>query len=258
MIAIIWHTDAALPLGMAGGGSLDTEVTRAEKGFEVLASSLREQILRGDIPAGDVLPNERDLVSQCGLSRGSVREALRVLETQGLVSTRLGRNGGRVALQPGTEVVRNSLDTFIRGQRVAFPVLLETIEVLDPSLAALAAAHRNDDDVASLYACSARLRKISDAEAFLSANARWHLAMAHASHNAILVAIYNSLGPRLLDPHVAGFASADIRAAVVHAISRVEEAIVARNPETARRRMQRHVQAYRQLVESVAPKIVRL
>lgn len=254
----MWQSESTPLFGAAGGVRLDTGVTRVEKGFETLAALLREQILRGDIPAGDILPNERDLVSQFGLSRGSVREALRVLEAQGLVSTRLGRNGGRVALQPGTEMVRDSLEMFIRGQRVAFPVLMETVEALEPSLAALAAEHRDDDDLASLHACGARLSRISNAKAFLAANARWHRTMAHASHNAILIAIYDSLGPRLLDPRVAGFASADVRAAVVHAIGRVEEAIIAGEPETARRRMQRHVQAYRRLVESVAPKTVRL
>jgi GntR family transcriptional regulator, transcriptional repressor for pyruvate dehydrogenase complex len=231
---------------------------RVEKGFEALASVLREQILRGDIEAGEVLPNERELVQRSGLSRGSVREALRVLETQGLVSTRLGRNGGRVALQSSAEAVRTSLDFFIRGQQIPFQVLLETVEVLEPSLAALAATHRDDDDILSLQGESRKLRATADPTRFLAANARWHRAMTQASHNPILTTIYDALGPGLLDPHVSGFASADVRDAVVKAVSRVEEAIVAGDPVAARRRMERHVQAYRAQVEHVAPKTVTL
>lgn len=239
-------------------GLVQVSPIRVEKGFEALASRLREQILRGDIPPGDILPNERELVDRSGLSRGSVREALRVLETQGLVSTRLGRNGGRVAIQPGAEVVRSSLDVLIRGQQIRFPALLETVEVLEPSLAALAALHRDDDDIAAIRRESRKLRATSHPTRFLTANARWHRAMAQASHNLILTAVYDALGPRLLDPHVSGFASAEVRNAVSHAIDRIETAIVAGDPEAARRRMERHVRAYRAQVEAVAPKIVTL
>ena len=231
---------------------------RVQKGFETLAAVIREQILNGEIRAGELLPNERALVERSGLSRGSVREALRVLETQGLVSTRLGRNGGRVALQSGTEVVQSSLDFFIRGQQVPFPVLMETVEVLEPSLAELAAIHRDNDDIVSLGNESKKLRATANASRFLAANARWHRAVAHASHNPILTAIYDALGPGLLNPHVAGFASADVRDAVVQAAARIEEAIVAGDSDAARRRMSRHVRAYRAQVERVAPKTVRL
>ena len=93
---------------------------------------------------------------------------------------------------------------------------------------------------------------------FLTANSRWHRAMAIASHNPILTTIYDALGPGLLDPHVAGFASAEVRAAVVLAVGKVEEAIIAGDAATARRRMERHVLAYRAQAERVAPKIVTL
>ena len=231
---------------------------KVQKGFETLASLLREQILSGEIESGEVLPNERALVERSGLSRGSVREALRVLETQGLVSTRLGRNGGRVALQSSTDAVRSSLDHFIRGQQVPFPVLMETVEVLEPSLAHLAAIHRDDNDIVSLQNESRKLRAASNPSRFLIANSRWHRAMAMASHNPILTTIYDSLGPGLLDPHVAGFASAEIRAAVVQAVGKVEQSIIAGDALTARRRMERHVLAYRAQVERVAPKTVTL
>ncbi|MES2536284.1 MAG: FCD domain-containing protein [Pseudomonadota bacterium] len=238
--------------------SVPLNIVRGQKGFEALAAVFREQILKGEIQAGEILPNERDLVERSGLSRGSVREAFRVLETQGLVSTRLGRNGGRVALQSGTEAVANSLNFFIRGQQVPFAVLMETVKVLEPSLAELAAIHRDADDIAILQNESKKLRTTSNASRFLAANARWHRAMAHASHNPILTTIYDALGPGLLNPHVAGFASAEVRDAVVQAVGRIEEAIVAGDSAAARRRMDRHVLAYRAQLERLAPPSVTL
>ncbi|MEO8752259.1 MAG: GntR family transcriptional regulator, partial [Casimicrobiaceae bacterium] len=72
---------------------------------EVLASQLRVHILDGSIADGMSLPAERDLVVQTGLSRGSVREALRILHTEGLITTRPGRLGGSVARRPGDDAL---------------------------------------------------------------------------------------------------------------------------------------------------------
>ncbi len=231
---------------------------RVEKRYEALAAALREQILSGEIASGGALPNELELVERSGLSRGSVREALRVLEAQGLVSTKVGRGQGRRAVRPGAELVRNSLEFFIRGHQVEFSMLMETMETLEPSLAALAALHHTEQDVVLFKAQLEKLRTTTGTKRFLAVNMRWHELIAHASHNHVLIALYDAVSPGLLDPHVAGFASTEIREAVVHAANRIQEAIVARDVETARRRMQRHVQAYRQSVEPVAPKVVTL
>jgi GntR family transcriptional regulator, transcriptional repressor for pyruvate dehydrogenase complex len=237
---------------------MELDAINVEKRFEALAARLREQILNGAISPGEILPNERALVDISGLSRGSVREALRVLEAQGLVATSVGRNNGRRAIRPSAALVHNSLSFFIRGQQVAFEKLMETIETLEPSLAGLAALHHTEEDIAALQENLEKLRATTGAKKFLAANSAWHSAIAHASHNPVLIAVYDGLSPGLLDPHVAGFASKEVRTAVVRASLRIEEAIIARDAETARSRMQKHVQAYRRLVEPVAPKTVTL
>lgn len=229
---------------------------KIEKSFEVLASKLRERILSGAIPAGENLPNERELGDQTGLSRGSIREALRILEAQGLVATKAGRNGGRVALQPTFEFLETSIQAFIRGRQIPFLILLETIEALEPSLAALAAEHRTDEDLQTLTQINGELQSTKDAKLFHEANGRWHLTVARASHNPLLIAVAQALGPSLHDPHVEDFASAEIQQAVMQAHERVYRAIVERDSDAARRRMARHVQAYRARIEFVAPKTV--
>ena len=65
------------------------------KAPDVLAAELRERILRGDFPEDTALPPERELVQQTGMSRATVREALRILEVQGLVRVKTGRTGRR-------------------------------------------------------------------------------------------------------------------------------------------------------------------
>lgn len=225
---------------------------RIQKGFESLAEKLAEQILDGDIKAGDLLPNERELIAVSGLSRGSVREALRVLETQGLVATKLGRNGGRIATPPADEAFRRSIEFYIRGNSIPLSVLIETIEVFEPNLAMLAAKHRNDEDIAALKNASRKLEATKAPGPFIKANAVWHKTMARASHNLLLISIYEAFGEELLNPNIKGYVSDDIRSAVVRAVTHVQESIIAGDTEAARRRMARHVEAYRASIELAA------
>lgn len=229
---------------------------RVEKSFEILASKLRERILSGAIPAGENLPNERELGDLTGLSRGSIREALRVLEAQGLVSTRPGRNGGRVALQPTHEFLQTSIQSFVRGRQIPFSTLIETTEALEPVLAALAAQHRTEPDLAALRKLGDELKDSAIASEVHAANARWHLAVARASHNHLLIAVAEALGPLIHDPHVEDFASPEIRDAVIRAHERVYQAIADRDADAASRRMARHIRAYRARIEGVAPDTV--
>ena len=229
---------------------------RKERGCETLASAIRERILNGEVRSGEMLPNERDLVDQSGLSRGSVREAMRILETQGLVSTTVGRNQGRRAIQPGRDVLRNSIDFFIRARRIPFASLMETFEILAPNICALAAEHRTNEDLIVLAEARNGLKVSLGAKRFMEANMHWHSAMARASHNPLLGAVYEGLEPSLLDPHVAGFTSKDVRVAALLAVDRIQEAIVAGDVDVARRRMRSHVQAYRRMVEPLAPRTI--
>lgn len=217
---------------------------KSQKGFEALAEKLREQILNGTIPPGQVL-NERELVEESGLSRGSVREAFRVLETQGLVSTRRGRHGGRVALQLDGNALKDSLELFIRGQQLPMSVLTETIEVFEPGLAELAARHRNDEDIAALTALLDTLERTSSPLRFIKVNLQWHQAVARASHNPILTLVYNVIGPELMTPNRA-FVTRQIRADTQNAERLILDAIVEGDAEAARRRMEKHIRAYRE------------
>ena len=79
---------------------IDLSPVFVPKAADVLAETLREQILNGRLGVGSLLPNERELSERAGLSRTSVREALRILEVEGLIATRTGRNGGSEVVRP--------------------------------------------------------------------------------------------------------------------------------------------------------------
>ncbi|MES2536962.1 MAG: FadR/GntR family transcriptional regulator [Pseudomonadota bacterium] len=241
---------------------LDLTPVFVPKAADVLAGNLREQILQGGLRVGTALPNERDLATQAGLSRASVREALRILESEGLIATRTGRNGGSEVVRPSSATIERSVGIFIRGQRIRVEAVLETREAIEPPSARLAALHRTDEDLEELEKSHAKLEQASSADdipAFLQANLDWHVQVVRAGHNELLIAFIAAISQSVYAAtDLEGFNSTDGRNAVIRAHRRVMDAIRAGDAEAAARRMGRHVTAYASDVKhSPAPKAVK-
>ena len=137
---------------------------------------------------------------------------------------------------------------FIRGSKFDFADLLATREAIEPSCAALAAEQRTDDDLVALEHHGSRLRAcVRDLPEYLRENVRWHLAVADATHNEVLIAIMSALGDAIHDgTDIEHFNSLRVRRAAIAAHDNVVAAIRDRDPEAARRRMHRHVHAFRE------------
>ncbi len=227
-------------------------VINIPRSCEVLAEKLQAQILSGFHPAGSALPTERELVAGTGLSRGSVREALRILEAQGLVRTRAGRYGGSVVSRPTDALLASHINLFAKGLSVPLDALVEARQALEPMVAYLAARNRSEEDLAALQAIAARLDAAaqSDVPLFLEENANWHSALAAASHNDLLRAFTSSISGQMLDAsRIENFASEDVRQLVSQAHRRILQAIEAQDCAAARRRAERDVQAYAKHLE---------
>lgn len=215
------------------------------KTSDVLADRLRRQILGGAVAPGAPLPAERDLVVQTGLSRGSVREALRILEAEGLVSTRPGRQGGSIARQPGDESLAKYIHLFVHGRGIPLLSLLETREAVEPSLAHLAALNRTDEDLEALTRQTERVEDAyADVPRYLDENVKWHCAIAEASHNELLKAFMVAISSMVYKASaIEDFATEDVRRVVIKAHRRILDAIAAGDGDAARRRMARHLAA---------------
>ena len=223
------------------------------KASDVLANDLRERILRGDFPSGTALPPERELVTQTRMSRTTVREALRILEVQGLVVIKTGRSGGAFVQQPGGDSVATSVSLLIRGQQLRLTALLETREAIEPACASLAAKYRTEDDLAALDAANTALSDITlPLEAFLQANVDWHLAVAVASHNELLTGFMTALSTAIYSStENTAFVDDDVRKTTHRAHKNITDAIRAGDPAAAMRRMTKHVHGYAEAVVQV-------
>src|ERR1700730_17641646 len=240
---------------MAAGRTPEPRISRSAirlspmevpKASDVLANELRERILTGEFVEGVALPPERELVVQTQMSRATVREALRILEVQGLVRIKTGRSGGAFVQRPGGESVASSVSLLIRGRQVRMAALLETREAIEPACAQLAAKYRTDDDLARLDQANDAISAATESRAaFLQANVDWHVAVAIASHNELLIGFMLPLSRAIYaSTDNQAFVDAEVRSTTGRAHQSITRAIRAGDPEAAVRRMKRHVHAY--------------
>lgn len=236
-----------------GAAPLKLRRMSVPKASDVLADELRRQIIEGGMPEGSALPVERELAESVGMSRSSVREALRVLEIEGLVETRPGRAGGTFVRRPDATIVERNLDLFVGGQGVRFEALVEAREALEPVVAGLAAIHRTDADLSMLEGLSTRMEEaVDDVAVFLKLNVEWHIAVALASHNEIVTVFMNSLSRAILaGTDLAEINTHDTMLETVAAHDRVLTAIRSGDRGAATTAMGKHVHAYKKLLEGL-------
>jgi GntR family transcriptional repressor for pyruvate dehydrogenase complex len=235
------------PMTNVSNGKQRVKVARISvpKPQHVLASTLRDNILNGQLAEGDALPSERELVDQTGLSRGAVREALRTLAVEGLVTTSHGRFGGSVVTLPNSDSMATAINRFVQGRKLPLRTLQETREVLEPFLAGLAAERRSDEQVAELKALHAELiAAVENFREFALVNVRWHTAVATASGNELLSTLLRSVSHGLEVATMAEeYNTSETRQQVIRIHARVNDAIEAGDAKLAERSMQQHILA---------------
>src|SRR6201997_5297886 len=216
------------------------------KASDVLASQLRERILSGELAEGAPLPAERELVKQTQMSRATVREALRILEVQNLVRVRAGRAGGAFVQRPTTNGMASSVSMLIRGQKIKLADLMETREALEPFCAESAARKRTDEDLELLDRANEEIADPhADLSAFLQANLDWHVGVAMASHNELLIGFMTALSHAIYTgTENAAFVDDNVRTVTARAHRSITTAIRSRDADAAGRRMRRHVHSY--------------
>ena len=126
----------------------------AVKQYELVAERLRDRVLDGELQPGERLPNEAALAPDFGVSRATVREALRVLATQSLIRTSKGAGGGSYVTLPSvggvSDYVQSSISLLADADDVTLEELLEARELLEVPAARLAAARRSEEELERL------------------------------------------------------------------------------------------------------------
>lgn len=226
---------------------------RAPKRSDVLVEELRNRILGGELPPGTMLPPERTMVEETGLSRMTVREALRLLQAEGFLDIRPGRAGGATVRRLDGSGFGHHLDLYIRSQEVPLESLFEVRQALAPACAALAARRRSHEQLGALEAGHGRLFKaLRSQRKFLDEYLAWHLLLAEVSGNEVMRSVMESTTRGIwLLADVERFQDIELRKVAVEAHRRVLDALAAGDEDAARRRMSRHISEFTTVVAEV-------
>lgn len=168
------------------------EVSRSPLYLQV-AASIREAIIAGSLAPGDALPTERELSEEFGVSRASVREALRALQAQGLVSS-AGAPARTIVAEGAGAHARDALITLLRLNGVAVDDLMGFRLVLEGAAIAQAARTRDPERLGEARAALEEMRRPGVAvEEFDDADVRFHVALVRASGNEAMHLVMQAL-----------------------------------------------------------------
>ncbi len=164
--------------------------------YQMLADELRADITSGRLQPGERLPPEPELCVKTGVSRSTVREALRLLASQHLIVTTRGVTGGSFVAHPDAEQLADGLATgftlLTQSHGVGLADLLELRRALEVPAAGLAAVRRNDDHLSEIRGALFD-PAVDDFDTMLAAHAAFHMAIAKATGNPLFELVVRPL-----------------------------------------------------------------
>lgn len=151
--------------------------------FEDVVQRIRLGMATGAIAPGQRLPTERTLAAQYNASRGSLREAIRILEFLGLVTVKRGRDGGVFVNANCRELARDSFTSLLPLGQYSFEQSLEFRKIIEPRAAEMAALRATDDHLNTLRKSLAMVDEHPSPEMFVESNRLFHATVAEATGN---------------------------------------------------------------------------
>jgi GntR family transcriptional repressor for pyruvate dehydrogenase complex len=131
-----------------------------QKTGALIATKIRRQIVRHELLPGMTLPTEPELLAQLGVSRPTLREAFRILETESLISVRRGVGGGAMVLKPDVTVSARHVGLLLQYEGATIADVYEARTALEPICAGMMAARKNPDDLRRLNECIDRVAEL--------------------------------------------------------------------------------------------------
>ncbi|MEU8814385.1 FadR/GntR family transcriptional regulator [Actinoplanes sp. NPDC048796] len=164
--------------------------------YQLLADELRADITSGRLQPGERLPPEPELCVKTGVSRSTVREALRLLASQHLIVTTRGVTGGSFVAHPDAEQLADGLATgftlLTNSADVGFADLLELRRALEVPAAGLAAVRRDDEHLLEIHGALFD-PAADDLDTMLAAHAAFHMSVAKATGNPLFELVVRPL-----------------------------------------------------------------
>ncbi|MBO6554294.1 MAG: FadR family transcriptional regulator [Roseitalea sp.] len=236
------------------------ESVHAAAAYEVAADNIRRAIALGRFLPGDKLPPERELSEQMQVSRTTIREAVRVLEGEGLITVKRGALGGLVVMRPPS-LGSAEMGAYLRTQLRLIYEILDFRTANECFAARLACGRRTQSHLdclaellgtmSGLCAQKAKREDVSNISQFLAADAEFHLTIAHAAGNKLIGKAVGDAHAAMFMPIGRVFKRLEDRANAHH--ETIYAAIRDQDADRAEKEMSLHIAATRKSLRNLLP-----
>jgi GntR family transcriptional repressor for pyruvate dehydrogenase complex len=214
--------------------------------YESVAEQIRQAIFSGQLATGHKLPPERDMARQFQTSRVALREALRALEQEGMISIKRGFGGGAFVadFDAALKALADSLHTVVKLGQAKSGHLTEARTILEPELARLATSRADEADLKAMQALvEAQEKDLRSGVLTRKHDIEFHTLVANACHNPVLTIVISAIDEAIRDAILRSKLTREMRAGVVGYHRSLFDAISARDEERAYTIMKEHVAA---------------
>ena len=215
---------------------------------EHVAQQLLDRIITAGLAPGSSFGTEADLLKLFDVSRPTLRESLRILESQGVLGLRPGPGGGIMVKRPSIDILAHGLSVFLRLNDVPFIAVLKAREAIEPALASEAAQNASEEDFDQLQDSIERMKAIRDQGAFLEENRIFHSIVARASGNTVMETFWSTISILAHGEHHGVRYSARNQLHVIEAHKTILKALRKRDSKAAAAAMEAHVTELEHLV----------
>jgi GntR family transcriptional repressor for pyruvate dehydrogenase complex len=222
------------------------KIVQTSRLYEQIVQQIQDSITSGELKEGDQLPAERELAQQFGVSRTAVREAVKTLREKGLVEAYPGR--GTFVTNGSARSIQQTLDRMIRSGPTGGTVhLTEVREILEPEIAALAAQRVDDEMLSAMREAIAVMDDArQDSDAFIEGDLDFHLALAEAAANPLILSLIDSIVGLLREQRIRTYFTEGGPERGQYHHKRILDAIEHRDSAGAREAMREHLKQVRE------------
>ena len=223
------------------------EAVPRTKLYQKVVKQVQDIIRDGLLRPGDMLPPERELAERLHVSRGSLREAILALESMGLVEPRHGE--GTVVRDLSAAPLVNQLSVMLVQKRALVGELLEFRLMVEPTLAARAAANATQEEIVQLEDILSRQKaKIDRGELAIEEDSKFHYTIAQAARNSVVLKVLDVFMDFLRDSRELSLQVEGRPQRSLNSHRRILNAIARKNPAAAEKAMRRHITTIEGLV----------
>ena len=235
-LPIVYET----PIIGLDGTMYDPHPKRAPKISEIVAADLVRDIVAGDFLIGNHLPPEPVMLKHYGVGRESLREALRLLEAQGLITIKRGPGGGPVVAGVDPRYLARTSAVYFHLTGATYDEVMETWQVLESAVAAKVAGLQDRADVRRALARPAQLTNSgTERDEFITAG--FHSTLAQFSGSRVLVLLLRAVSHMVVEHVAEALTSPEESATVEEEHAAIAQAISDGRPARSRRLMSEHI-----------------